>query len=102
MINKELFFTFNSKLGIMVPSFTKDWEEYNREEQIYVIQEWEIERSKIPDRIKQIEAKILETQEKMFEMTFEEYCEVHEKIVEMAGAINDLNILFRTQGDLTK
>ncbi|KXG43596.1 hypothetical protein [Tepidibacillus decaturensis] len=95
-------FVYDFRLGINIPQFDKDWEEYSTLEQSYIIDRWEQERAKIPDRIKLVEKEIMEKQELMFEMSFEEYCKVHEEIVDKASVINELNIWFRTQGEVTE
>lgn len=100
--NQKYRFLHNERLGIRIPQFDLDWDEYNQQEQISIIREWEKERARIPDRIKDIELKIEEMQDLMFEIEFEEYIKIHEQIVDMASAINDLNIWYRTEGEITK
>lgn len=95
-------FNLDKKLGIKIPHFEKDWDVYTMEEQLNIIRLWEHERAKIPDRIKEIEHEIIEKQELMYDMDFDEYCNLHKEIVDMASAINDLNIWFRTDGHITK
>lgn len=99
---KGYSFDFVPKLGIHVPTFHLDWDEYSIKEQLDIIHQWEKERAKIPDRIKEIEVKIGELQDKMFEMEFDEYCVIHDDIINMASAINDLNIWFRIEGELSR
>lgn len=98
---KAYRFLLDPRLGIKIPHFDKEWEEYTEEEQLDAIGQWEHERAKIPDRIKTLEMKIIEKQEAMFEMSFEEYCEVHKDVIDLASSINDLNIWYRTEGYVT-
>lgn len=94
-------FKFDERLGISLPFFEGEWESLSNLEQIKIINQWEKERAKIPDRIKELEQKILDMQETMFDMSFEEYCEIHKEIVSLSSTINDLNIWFRTHGEVT-
>ncbi len=101
MVADSFQFVFDKRLGISVPHFDKDWEDYTFEEQHKIIDLWEKERAKIPDRVKEIEQEILDKQEMMFKMSFEDYVELHKEIVDMSSAINDLNIWFRTHGEIS-
>ncbi len=94
-------FKFDEKLGINIPIFEKEWEEFSVQEQLKIIQVWEKERASIPDRIKELEKKIDQLQELMYEIEFNEFIKIHEEIVDMASAINSLNIWYRTEGELT-
>lgn len=100
--NKDYEFRYIERLGIKIPFFNRDWDELDKQTQLEVIRQWETERAKIPDRIKDIENEIIRLQDKMFEIEFEEYYEIHKDIVDMSSAINDLNIWFRTDGEVTK
>jgi len=99
---KNYCFIADHRLGINIPVFQKAWEGYSEKEQEEIIQLWERERAKIPDRIKKIEQEISEKQNVMLHLSFEAYCELHKKIVDMASIINDLNIWYRTEGTITK
>lgn len=101
LTTEQYEFVFNKKLGIRIPHLTKEWDEYSLEEQKDIIHQWENERAKIPDRVKEIENEIEELQDLMFKIEFDEYVKVHKEIVEMSSAINDLNIWYRTEGELT-
>ena len=98
---KKVQFIYDERLGIHVPDFLVDWEELSLEEQLSVIDQWEKERSKIPDRVKDLENEIMEKQDKMFEIPFEDYIEIHKEIIDLSSAINDLNIWFRTHGQVS-
>jgi len=98
---KKVQFVYDDRLGIHIPDFKVDWEELSPVEQMQVIDQWEKQRAKIPDRVKKLEEKIMEKQDKMFEIPFEEYVEIHKDIIDMSSAINDLNIWFRTHGQVT-
>ncbi|WP_339062829.1 hypothetical protein [Tepidibacillus marianensis] len=98
---KKVQFIYDDRLGIHIPDFKVDWVDLSLIEQMQVIDQWEKQRSKIPDRVKELEEKIMEKQDKMFEIPFEEYVELHKEIIDMSSAINDLNIWFRTHGQFT-
>ncbi|OEF99050.1 hypothetical protein BHF71_02370 [Vulcanibacillus modesticaldus] len=100
--DREYFFVFDERLGIKTPILKKEWDGYTEQEQLDIIKIWEQERAKIPNQIKIMEQMIIEKQNLMFDIDYEEYCEIHKKIIELASIINDLNILFRTEAYLTK
>ncbi|MFV9510642.1 hypothetical protein [Tepidibacillus sp. LV47] len=102
VIEKKVQFVYNDRLGIHIPDFQVDWEDLSLDEQVAVIDRWERERAKIPDRIKELEEEILRKQDIMFQIPFEEYVEVHKEIIDLSSAINDLNIWFRTHGQITE
>ncbi|TCS84187.1 hypothetical protein [Tepidibacillus fermentans] len=99
---KKVQFIYDDRLGIHIPDFRVDWEDLSLNEQLKVIDRWEKERAKIPDRIKELEEEIMKKQDEMFEIPFEEFVEVHKEIVDLSSAINDLNIWFRTHGHVTE
>lgn len=101
MILDNFKFVHDKRLGISIPHFDKDWDEYTVEEQHKIIDQWEKERAKIPDRVKELEQEIISKQDSMFDMSFEDYIEVHKEIVDLSSAINDLNIWFRTHGEIS-
>lgn len=98
---KDFKFVLDKRMGIKLPKLNKDWEEFTHEDQVEIIRTWESERAKIPERIKEIEEEIMEKQDSMFDISFEDYIKLHTDIVDLSSALNDLYIWFRTEGELT-
>ena len=48
-------FIFDERLQMYLPNLLIDWEQYSIEEQQAIITEWELIRSRIPERIKALE-----------------------------------------------
>lgn len=93
-------FTLDERLGIRLPDFPHEWEEYSHEERADILLEWEEIRATIPDRIIRVEAVIIEKTKQMAEEDdFAISCELNHDIHELASVINDLNIWFRVQQD---
>ena len=95
-------FLFDQRLGIPVPNLQKDWDLYSAEQQQQILFEWEQIRGNIPDRIKQLEKLINESQEELNqEENFERSCLLNNNIAELASVINDLWLYYRTQQDVS-
>ncbi len=93
-------FAYNDRLGIRLPVLNLEWDEYSAEERSDILLEWEEIRSKIPDRIIQLETVITQKQNQLSEEeNFLRSCELNSEISELASIINDLNIWFRVQQD---
>jgi hypothetical protein len=95
-------FKLDERLGIPLPSLTKQWDDYSKETQAVILLEWEQIRGKIPDRIQLLEKEInlkqaqLETEE-----DFKHSCLLNSEIAELASIINDLWIWFRAIHDVS-
>ncbi|MGM0842713.1 MAG: hypothetical protein ACQEWE_18405 [Bacillota bacterium] len=94
---KNEIFSYDSRLGIHLPRFSKDWPTYSSEEQEIILLEWERVRGMIPDRIQEIEVEIDRLQGELSqEENFERSCMINGEISERASEINDLWIWYRT------
>ena len=95
-------FVFDERLGIRLPETDRDWWLYSLDEQAEMIEEWERIKSRIPDRIKELEddinAKHLEISE---EDDWDRVCELYEQYFAIASVINDLNIWAKIEPGLT-
>ena len=90
-------FIFDQRLQIYIPNLTNEWEHYSKEEQQAIMTEWEIIRSKIPERIKEIEKIIIQKQDLLAnELDFDTSCEINETITELAANINELWLWYRS------
>lgn len=95
-------FSFDARLGIPVPVFTKDWEEYSKSEQQEVLLIWEKIRGGIPDRIRELEQKInLKQAQLSDEEDFSLSCKLNAEIANLASTINDLWLWFRVNQDMS-
>jgi len=95
-------FRFDPRLGIHLPHLEGDWDDLGAERQAAVIAEWEQIRGRIPERIKELERRIEEKQERMNdEDDFAACCRLNWEIAELASAINDLNIWFRIRPEIS-
>ncbi|WP_044339421.1 hypothetical protein [Rossellomorea aquimaris] len=100
---KNEFFSYNSRLGIYLPRFLKEWHSYSSEEQELILLEWERVRGMIPDRIQEIEVEIERLQAELAqEDNFERSCMINGEISERASEINDLWIWYRTNPEKTQ
>jgi hypothetical protein len=92
----EQFFSYDSRLGIPLPSLAKGIDEYSRETQEKVLFTWEQIRGAIPDRIKELEHLINEKQVALSnENNFIRSCELNSEIADLASIINDLWLWYR-------
>jgi len=93
-------FVLDDRLGIPLPALSYDWHEYTSQERADILLAWEEIRSRIPDRIIQLEKIINQKQAQLFEEEdFIVSCQLNSDIAELASIINDLNIWFRVQQD---
>ncbi|MBO8156484.1 MAG: hypothetical protein H0Z32_08500 [Bacillaceae bacterium] len=98
----EKWFKEHPRLGIPVPALKKDWENYSKKEQEYILTRWEKIRGIIPDQIKLLEAEIEQKQKQLNdEMDFQLSCQLNREISELASQINDLWILYRSSESLS-
>lgn len=93
-------FILDGRLGIRIPNLTNEWEDYSNDERASILLEWEEIRSRIPDRIKELEFIINRKQRELsLEESFPRSCQLNSEIAELASVINDLHIWFRVQQD---
>ncbi|WP_270179585.1 hypothetical protein [Alkalihalobacillus sp. CinArs1] len=91
-------FTFyrDERLQIDVPILELFWEELALDEQEEILLRWEQIRSTIPDRIIELEGKIMEKQSQLSnEENFETSCSLNTQIADLASIINDLWLWYR-------
>ncbi|MBL0386517.1 hypothetical protein JJB07_07635 [Tumebacillus sp. ITR2] len=95
-------FVFNERLGIQIPVQHHEWHEYTRAEQEDLIHRWESIRSRIPDRIKELEEIIEDRQLKIaVEDDWDRVVELYEDVFFIASVINDLNNWMRLEPSTT-
>lgn len=95
-------FVYDPRLGIKLPVLYHDWDAYSVAERAEMVAIWEEIRARIPDRIRQLEAIINEKQQQLEqEEDFAQSCRLTREIAELASTINDLNIWFRVDQDVT-
>ncbi|MBD8498667.1 hypothetical protein IFO66_10180 [Paenibacillus sp. CAU 1523] len=93
-------FDWNERLQIHTPVLLCEWEQLSIHEQNSLLMSWEVFRGRIPDRIFELERVIIVKQQALYEEDcFEESCRLNSEIAELASAINDLHIWYRTQQD---
>lgn len=98
---KEIF-TFDNRLGIPIPVFTKEWEELSKSKQQEVLIQWEKIRGSIPDRIKDLEQLINVKQARLSdENDFTMSCRLNSEIADLASVINDLWLWYRVNQDIS-
>jgi hypothetical protein len=98
----EEHFSHNSRLGIAIPSFDREWDEYSHRTQQMILFHWEKIRGRIPDRIAELEVDINRKQAELSdEGNFERSCRLNSEISELASIINDLWLWYRTNQDIT-
>lgn len=86
-------FVYNDRLGIHLPVLHLDWIEYSKAEQEAMIEQWERIKSRIPDRVHELEAVINQLQlEASQEDDWDRVCSLYEELYRIASIINDLNI----------
>lgn len=92
-------FLHDERLGISLPTFLNDLDEFAQETQNSLLFKWEKIRGTIPDRIVELEKVINAKQAQLSEETdFEISCRLNDEIAQLASVINDLWIWFRTAG----
>lgn len=91
-------FVYDERLGIQIPVQHREWHEFSRAEQEAMIEQWEMLRSRIPDRVKQLEEVIEDRQLKIaVEDDWDRVVELYEDVFLMASVINDLNNWMRVE-----
>lgn len=95
-------FVMDERLGIPLPHFDRYFEEFSEKEQAEILLRWENIRGTIPERVKEIERVIIAKQEQLnVEESFSASCRLNSEIAELASAINDLNLWFRVNQDIS-
>lgn len=95
-------FIYDERLGIKLPDFDKDWDEYTFSTQTEILLQWEKIRGSIPDRIADLEVLINKKQAALNnEENFQKSCELNSEISELASIINDLWIWYRTNQNIS-
>jgi hypothetical protein len=94
-------FDYNERLGIKLPVFTLEWEDYSKQERSDLLLQWEQIRGTIPDRIQKLEAVIIMKQNQLDrEDDFPTSCRLNSEIAELASTINDLHLWFRVNQEV--
>lgn len=89
-------FSFDQRLGILLPDLTNEWEEYSKETQQNILFNWEKIRGSIPDRIAELENEINHKQAQLSdESDFKRSCRLNTEIADLASIINDLWLWYR-------
>ncbi|MNZ55263.1 hypothetical protein D3C78_731860 [compost metagenome] len=89
-------FEWSERLSIRLPVLELDWEQYEPLEQTAIIEQWEMIRGAIPDRVMEFERRIRLLQMQLFEEDdFEKSCILNANIADYASRINDLHIWYR-------
>lgn len=97
----ERQFIYSERLGISIPGLENDWDELSLDKQAALLEQWEMIRGVIPDRVIRLEEQIKVKQAQLFEEDdFAASCRLNGDIADLASRINDLHIWFRTQQDL--
>lgn len=96
-------FLYNERLGISIPDFEKNWDDYPQATQQMILFQWEKIRGRIPDRIANLEEMINAKQAQLNdEGNFIKSCELNNEISELASIINDLWLWYRTNQNITE
>lgn len=94
-------FDWNERLRIRIPVLESEWEQLESFEQLAIVEEWELIRGTIPDRIMEFEQLINQLQVQLFEEdNFEQSCILNYDIADYASRINDLHIWYRIDQQL--
>lgn len=97
------YFSYNEQLGIPIPSFDREWEQYPENIQQTILYEWEKIRGRIPDRIAELEELINTKQAQLSdEGNFIKSCKLNSEISELASIINDLWLWYRTNQNISE
>lgn len=97
------YFSHDERLGISIPSFDQEWEQYPEHIRQHILYKWESIRGKIPDRISELEEIInLKQAQLSDEGNFIKSCELNSEISELASIINDLWLWYRTNQDISE
>ncbi|NIK77316.1 hypothetical protein FHS15_002452 [Paenibacillus castaneae] len=94
-------FDWNERLRIRIPVLESEWGQLESFEQLAIVEEWELIRGTIPDRIMEFEQIINRLQAQLFEEdNFEQSCILNYDIADYASRINDLHIWYRIDQQL--
>ncbi|MDQ8736252.1 hypothetical protein [Paenibacillus sp. LHD-38] len=94
-------FDWNERLRIRIPVLEMEWEQYAANVQLAIVEQWEIIRGTIPDRVMEFEQLINKKQAELFEEEcFEQSCILNYEIADYASRINDLHIWYRIDQQL--
>ncbi|MFD0716508.1 hypothetical protein [Paenibacillus sp. GCM10027626] len=95
------YFVLNERLGIELPALEREWEGYSETERANIVEQWELIRGSIPDRIFGFEKLINHKQSLLYEEeNFERSCALNSDIAELASRINDLHIWYRLNQEI--
>ncbi|MBO9131191.1 radical SAM protein [Bacillus sp. 165] len=98
----EQFFTYDERLGILIPAWKQEWEDIPVNVQNEILLKWEQIRGRIPDRIKELEHGInMKQHELSNEINFEKSCLLNSQIADLASIINDLWLWYRTNQNIS-
>lgn len=90
------YFSFDQRLGILIPDFPGEWDNYREDIQNEILFYWEQIRGTIPDRIAELEKNINQKQAQLSdESNFIRSCILNNEIAELASIINDLWLWYR-------
>ncbi|MBD2872970.1 hypothetical protein [Paenibacillus arenilitoris] len=94
-------FEWNERLRIRLPVLESEWERYEPSAQLAIVEQWELIRGTIPDRVKEFERLIDAKQARLSdEDSFEQSCILNYEIADYASRINDLHIWYRIDQQL--
>ncbi|WP_028610307.1 hypothetical protein [Paenibacillus harenae] len=94
-------FEWNERLRIRLPVLEAEWEQYEPSAQQAIVEQWELIRGTIPDRVMEYERLINAMQAQLFdEDSFEQSCILNYNIADYASRINDLHIWYRIDQQL--
>lgn len=94
-------FDWDERLRIRIPVLEAEWEQYEASEQLAIVEQWEIIRGTIPDRVMEFEQLINVKQAQLLEEeSFEQSCILNYDIADYASRINDLHIWYRIDQEL--
>ena len=90
------YFSFDDRLGIVIPDLSMELAEYSLETQEEILLYWEQVRGSIPDRISDLEIQINQKQALLSnESNFPRSCNLNTEIADLASIINDLWLWYR-------
>lgn len=98
----KAYFGFDHRLGIQIPHFSMEWDDYSLNTQEAILLHWQQIRGSIPDRIFDLEQTInLKQAQLSDESDFSRSCELNSEIAELASIINDLWIWYRQDPNIS-
>lgn len=96
MTEKNYSFKYDERLNIKLPILNLEWEQYDEQDRMDILEKWEIIRGSIPDQIKAFEAIIGNLLARLNKETdFNHSCSLNSQISEVASCIHDLNVWYR-------